>query len=279
MSPKLSRDWLHVGQVFHRRLRPVGHRFAYRVFYLRFPLSALAQLENRWFKLERFGLMSFYRADHGSREARGDLLAWSQALLHSHGIADADGETELQCFPRVLGYVFNPVSFWYCHTRAGQLRAVIAEVNNTFGERHAYVLEAPQGVPIAQGQLLAARKVFHVSPFFPIEGGYQFRFLQVMRQGVSQSVARIDYGDAAGPLLLTGISGTARALTAGNVLATWLRMPLFTLAVVARIHWQALRLFSKRVRFFSKPAPPAEPSTHGIPPSARPASYPPVGVS
>jgi uncharacterized protein len=264
------------GVVVHKRVRPVVHQFRYKVFYLRFPLSRLATLENAVLKRNRFGLMGFYDADHGERRAGADLRAWAQGVLHAHGVTDADGEIELQCFPRVLGYVFNPVSFWYCYRAQGGLRAVIAEVNNTFGERHCYLLEAQTAsstpaCTIPNGALLSAQKTFHVSPFFPIEGGYRFRFLRTAQPTTAvnattsdRNVARIDYADAGGDLLHTSVSGTAQPYTAHTLLRALMRYPLFTFGVVARIHWQALRLWLKRATFYSKPAAPLQPVTHSI---------------
>ncbi|HJS38938.1 MAG TPA: DUF1365 domain-containing protein, partial [Burkholderiales bacterium] len=123
------------GTVMHRRLRPVEHRFAYRVFFLRLPLTRLAEAA---LPVNRPGLASFHFRDHGARDGTHPL-AWIRGVLAREGI-EADGEVWLHCFPRVLGYVFNPVSFWFCEDREGKLRAVLAEVNNTFGERHSYLL-------------------------------------------------------------------------------------------------------------------------------------------
>jgi uncharacterized protein len=228
------------GRVMHRRLRPVANHFSYRVFALRLPLTRLAQAA---LPVNRPGLCSFHYRDHGARDGTHPL-AWIRALLAREGI-QADGEVWLQCFPRVLGYVFNPVSFWFCEDSAGRLRAVLAEVNNTFGEHHAYLLRADDA--------LEADKVFHVSPFFPIEGRYRFGFEE--RSG--EHLARIDYFDHAGPLLYTSISGRAQPLTRARLALACLSHPLMTFAIVARIHWQALRLWVKRVPFFRKPAPPA----------------------
>ncbi len=250
--------WLYLGEVLHRRIRPVANAFRYRVFFFRFPLHRVAELNNAVCSVDRFNLLSFHRADHGDG---GDLQAWARALLAREGVSDADGEIWLQCFPRVLGYVFNPVSFWFCHRANGELRAIITAVNNTFGERHCYLLEAPAGAPLRNGQLLTARKVFHVSPFCEIEGGYRFRFLD-SRTGPADApqrgVARIDYHDAAGPLLLTSISGTAQPFTAAALAWAFARHPLMTFGVVARIHWQALRLWIKRVPFHRKPDLPSQ---------------------
>jgi DUF1365 family protein len=174
--------------------------------------------------------------------------------LCSEGITDADGEVWLHCYPRVLGFTFKPVSFWYCHRTDGSLRVVVVEVNNTFGERHCYLLDAPR-----YGQELRASKVFHVSPFCPVEGGYRFRFL--FSADRSRTVARIDYDDQNGPLIETSVSGNLLPLNARTVRRAVWGYPAMTLAVVARIHWQALKLWLKRVPFFRKPNPPARLTT------------------
>jgi len=229
---------LLAGTVMHRRLRPIEHRFAYRVFFLRLPLT---RLEQAAIPLNRPGLASFHFRDHGARDGTHPL-AWIRGVLAREGI-EADGEVWLHCFPRVLGYVFNPVSFWFCEDRAGRVRAVLAEVNNTFGERHAYLLA---------GDRLEARKVFHVSPFFPVAGRYAFRFAA---RG-AHHVARIDYLDDAGPQLLTSLAGRATPLTRASLALALARHPLLTFGVIARIHWQALLLWWKGVPFHRKPAPP-----------------------
>lgn len=266
MSPApsaLHRPQLCIGKVQHTRLRPVRHGFAYRVYQLRLPLRSLARqpLDNAVLSHNRFNLLSFHDTDHG--DGTRPPLEWIDALLHHEGIHDADGEIWLQTFPRVLGYVFNPVSFWFCERGDGTLRAIVCEVNNTFGERHCYLLADDDGAPLEWGQELTARKVFHVSPFCKVEGDYRFRFRQDVRTAADGSLslrhaARIDHDDEQGPLLLTSIAGTAQTLTSANLLAAFVRMPAMTFGVVARIHWQALRLWFKRVPFFSKPLPPAK---------------------
>ncbi len=248
------------GLVRHSRLRPAANTFSYGVFTLMLPLRALGDraLGSRFCSRNRFNLMSFHDRDHG--DGKTPLLDWVSRLLESEGVKDADGEIWLQTFPRVLGYVFNPVSFWFCHRRDGSLRAIVCEVNNTFGERHFYLLD--QGRTLHWGELLSARKVFHVSPFCDVEGGYQFRFMRTIQQrddqAVERVVARIDYHDNQGPLLLTSVSGVLKPLTDASALLACVRHPLMTFGVIARIHWQALRLFAKRVPFFSKPLPPTK---------------------
>ena len=130
--------------------------------------------------INRAAPMAVLDRDHGDGRP---LLAWIDALLADHGVTDADGEIWLHAFPRVFGYVFNPVSFWFAHRGDGTLRAIVAEVNNTFGERHCYLLSHDDGRPLAWGEELHARKVFHVSPFCAIEGHYRFRFMLRERSG------------------------------------------------------------------------------------------------
>jgi len=174
-------------------------------------------------------------------------------LLRRECVNDADGEVWLHTYPRVLGYSFKPVSFWYVHRADGGLRAIVAEVNNTFGERHCYLLDAP-----SYGKELLAHKHFHVSPFCRVEGRYRFRFMRTHHNGLERTVARVDHDDAHGPLINTSVSGTLHAITPSLLRQTLWRYPAMTLMVVLRIHWQALKLWRKHVPFFSKPAAPEQ---------------------
>lgn len=243
------------GQVRHRRLRPYANAFAYRSFYLRLPLRSMGQggFGCALIARNRFNLLSFFDVDHG--DGRQPLLGWIDTILAGEGIHDADGEMWLQAMPRVLGFVFNPVSFWFCHRADGALRAVLCEVRNTFGERHCYLLD--NGGVIGNGAELSARKVFHVSPFCRVEGSYRFRFSRSGPAGAGErTLARIDHEDADGLLLQTSLSGQASTLSAVAIARAFFGYPLMTLGVVARIHLQALRLWLRRVPFHSKPAPP-----------------------
>ena len=242
------------GQVRHTRLRPRRHAFAYDTFFLMLPMRQLGQAGAMGgLPINRPGAISFYDSDHGDGRSpeQGGALAWLQEMLHQQGIHDADAEVWLHCYPRVLGYTFKPVSFWYCHRADGTLRAVVAEVNNTFGERHCYLLDTPR-----YGTELLADKCFHVSPFCRVEGRYRFRFMRTEREGQPRTVVRVDHDDAQGPLIQTSVSGRLEPVTPTALRRALWRYPAMTLMVMARIHWQALQLWLKRVRFFSKPPAP-----------------------
>ncbi|HZZ10677.1 MAG TPA: DUF1365 domain-containing protein [Paraburkholderia sp.] len=243
--------WLLTGKVMHERLRPKSHRFTYPVFYVRCDLDRLGSLHSTWFGIDRWRPLALHARDHGPRDG-SDLATWMRAQLADAGIHEADGKIWLQAFPRVFGYAFNPVSFWFCHDRDGHLRALLAEVRNTFGARHGYLLSAPDRAPITADTPLTCRKVLHVSPFCRVEGGYAFR----VREAANHASVSIDYSDAQGLLIRTALGGRLTPLTRTTALAALLRQPLLTVGVVARIHWQALRLAIRKAPFYGKhPAP------------------------
>ncbi|WJJ94550.1 DUF1365 domain-containing protein [Neopusillimonas aromaticivorans] len=237
------------GQVRHTRLRPARNAFAYRTWFLLIPMRSWRRHPINGLTRNRRGLVSFHDADHG--DGGPDALAWVENLLNDAGV-QASGEIWLHTYPRVLGYVFNPVSFWYAHDAEGSLKAIVAEVNNTFGQRHSYVLTGPD---MRWGRELVATKTFHVSPFCQVTGAYRFRFMRSGKttENNERTVARIDYDDDQGPLLQTSVSGVLTPLTSGSLFKTVLSMPLLTLGIIARIHWQALKLLAKRVPFSTKP--------------------------
>lgn len=254
----LAAPLLGRGQVRHRRLRPVGHQFSYPTYFLMLPLRQLRLTPATDLPRNRWGLISFADQDHG--DGRADCLSWIDELLAQEGINDASGEIWLHCYPRVLGFTFKPVSFWYCHREDQSLAAIVVEVHNTFGEKHCYLLSGPD---LAFGHELRASKVFHVSPFCDISGEYRFRFMRTDWPPTAENsklqartVVRIDHDDAQGPLLQTSVSGHLQALTRRGLWAAFWGMPLMTWGVIARIHWQALKLWLKRVPFVRKPAPP-----------------------
>jgi len=245
------------GQVRHSRLTPAKNAFSYSVFALRIPMRLRQQNPNG---IRQWGLgdnsaslLSFYDKDHG--RAGSDSLAWALDIVQQHHIQDIDGEVWLHTFPRVLGYVFNPVSFWFFENTQGQLRAIIAEVNNTFKERHCYLLYNEDGSNLKWGQTLQSQKIFHVSPFCETKGSYTFRFFRTDAEP-AQHVARIEY-HLQEPVLMTSINGIEKNITVGTIIWAAIRYPAMSFGVIFRIHWQALKLWIKGVPFHSKPSPPA----------------------
>lgn len=249
MSP--NKPLIGFGQVRHTRLRPARNAFAYSTYFLMLPLRSMRAQAPGVLARNRSSALSFFDADHG--DGRADCLAWLDEILIKNGVLDAQGEVWLHTYPRVLGYTFKPVNFWYCHTAQGQLRAVLVEVNNTFGERHCYLLDSPR-----YGVEIQASKVFHVSPFCQVQGVYRFRLMRTTQNGQEKTIARIDYDDNLGPLLQTSVSGTLESITRRSLRKALWRYPAMTLGVTVRIHWQALKLWCKRVPFFKKPEPPKD---------------------
>lgn len=255
MKPQLC-----TGTVMHARFAagqsPAAHRFVYPLFFLALPLSQLQDAGNRWFGIERARPLSLRFRDHGARDG-SPPEPWIRALLAAEGIDTADGEVVLQAFPRIFGFVFNPVSFWFCHDRNGALRAVLAEVRNTFGDHHNYLVAHADQRPITAADTLTARKIFHVSPFFPVAGEYRFRF----DLGTQRRRVELDYWLDGERVLATSLQGAPQILDAAAARRALLRQPLLTLAVVWRIHWQAVQLWLKRAVFHSRPQPPLQETT------------------
>ena len=245
--------------VVHERTRPAQHRFSYPLFCLRLDVERLQELpdatngwlridpQSRWQCLRPFTLRTH---DYGARDSTA-LAAWAREQADAAGVKLLPGASriELQTFPRLFGFVFNPVSFWFCRDENDALRVLIAEVNNTFGEHHFYVVTADDRGAIGTDTALTCRKAMHVSPFCEVRGRYRFR----VTAGRTARRVDVDYYDGEQLLIATRIAGHAVALD-GAVLRTQLwRFPLMTFGVVARIHWQALKLWLKRVPWFHKP--------------------------
>ncbi len=254
------RSAIYRGSVMHSRLQPVRHRFRYRVFSLLIDLDELPGLARRlrWLSHNRFNLMSLYDRDHGDGPAGEGLRAWAERTLVAAGLNPPGGRIDLLCFPRILGYVFNQLSLWLCHGPGGGLEAVIYEVHNTFGGRHAYAL------PVAAGQEVGAiaqrcGKEFYVSPFVPMDAQYSLR---LRPPGEAFSLLISERADG-GEILRATLSGRRRPLTDRELLRAFAVHPLMTLKVVAAIHWHALRLWRKGARYQPKPgkARPSEAPT------------------
>jgi DUF1365 family protein len=193
----------------------------------------------RWFSRNRFNLFSVYDADHG--EGGDDIRVWIRYKLAANGVEASGGAIRLLCMPRILGYVFNPISVYFCYGRDGSVVALVYEVHNTFGQRHSYVLKATGS---ADDVLQAADKLIYVSPFIDMDIRYAFR-VQLPGERVSVSI-RAD--DAQAPVISTLLTASRLALDDGQLLRVFFSYPLLTLKVIGAIHWEAFRLWLKGVR-------------------------------
>jgi len=243
---------LYDGAVNHQRLTPRRHRLRYRLFQLLLDLDELPGLDRRLrlFGHNRPALVSLYDRDHLAGEAR-PLREQIEAMLRAAGIEIGDGRIRLLCMPRMLGYVFNPLSIFYCHLPCGQLAAVVLEVNNTFGERHCYVVEATGADVVRRG----CPKALFVSPFLGLDMTYDFR---IAAPGERATTAILGRGPDGGPIIAAAFTGVRRELTDRELGRACFSHPLLTLKVVAAIQWEAAKLLAKGVRLRRRPAPPVQ---------------------
>jgi DUF1365 family protein len=249
---------LYVGRVSHQRTRPVTHRLSYRVFWLLLDLADIDALGRRLRLLSRnrFNLLSFYDRDHGDgsdKPLRSQLEAW----LGRAGIDIGDGPIRLLTMPRVLGYVFNPISFYFCHRPDGRLAAMVYEVTSTFGLRHSYVLPVRPEDQAAGLIRQETAKDLYVSPFMGMDMNYEFRG-RTPRERLGLAVRGLD---ADGLLITAAMSARRRPLQDLDLLSAALSLPFMTLKVMAAIHWEALKLWLKGVPLTRQPAPAHEPVT------------------
>ena len=230
---------LYAGRVVHARLRPRRHRLSYRVFSLLLDLDELETLGKRlrFFGHNRAAIFSFFDRDHG--DGGPDLRGWIAAQLGAAGTALAAPRIEVLCYPRILGYVFNPLTVYFCRD-GDALRAILYEVHNTFGERRTYVIPVTGNARVIEQ---ACAKELYVSPFVPMECGYIFR----ITPPAEHVVVAIDETDGEGVLLKASFAGRRQPLTDAGLLRALFAYPLMTLKVTAAIHWEALKLWSKGV--------------------------------
>lgn len=231
---------IFTAKVMHKRLFPTENQFNYRVYYLVLPLPA-SNISSRFLR--------FHAKDLGYRDGR-DPGTYATSILEQYGFAEVTHNMMLITMPRVLGYVFNPVSFYFCLDSENQLRAVIAEVHNTFGEQHSYLCANADGTPIEAGDWLKAAKVFHVSPFLERNGYYRFRFtIKESKLGIW-----IEYfNNTKNKQLLTSLTGNLKPLNKKSLSRAFWTHPLVTLKTITLIHWQALKLLTKKLRYQSNP--------------------------
>lgn len=236
---------LYFGDVMHARLKPMRHRFSYRVMSLLIDLDRLevADRQCRLFGVNRAALYSFNEADHGMRDG-SRLLSYVQRCAAEHGIELSGGRVLLLCYPRLLGFTFNPLSVYFCYRADGALALMIYEVRNTMGEIHPYVLPVRPGQISDAGVRQQQEKLFYVSPFIEMAMRYHFR----ITPPAERVKLRILATDQEGPLLVATFNGCRRALTSAALLQSFFSLPLVTLKIVAAIHWEALRLWLKGAR-------------------------------
>ena len=253
----MTRSALYAGKVMHRRLRPRLHQLRYRVFSLLLDLDEIDGLARslHLFSRNRFNLIAFHDRDHGDG-SRKPLRAQVEGHVQAAGLTNAVGTIELLTMPRVLGFVFNPISLYFCRRRDGRLIAILYEVSNTFGERHTYVMPvAGEGTDVRQN----CAKRFHVSPFLPMRLQYTFR----VRPPGRDLLVAINVVDAQGPILVALQTGTRRKLSDAALVRAVLENPLMNWKVVAGILWEAARLCIKRVPVYRHVDPPAQTESYG----------------
>jgi DUF1365 family protein len=258
------RSSFYEGTVFHKRYVPKVHTLKYRVFNILIDLDELDYVheKNRFFSVNRFNLISFHESDHGDPETANNGLLKTRIfdLLKSNDIDTSQiAKIELLTYPRILGFVFNPLTIIYCRSETGEIRSVIYEVRNTFGERHNYIYNPVE--PHDIDNFHQAEKCFHVSPFFDTSGNYSFR----LKEPGEKVAANIDYWAEREKRLTANFTGTRRELDNKSTLSLFFKLPFMTVKVVGGILFEALKLWAKGVKVFSHPGRHAYQSTSAVP--------------
>lgn len=246
---------LYPGHVTHARLKPRMHKLSYRVYSLLLDLDELDTVDRRlgWFSVDRFNLFSFYRKDRGDGTGH-DLKGQVESAMRTAGVEPDGGPIRLLTMPRLCGWAFNPISTYFCYRLDGGVAAILWEVDNTFHQRHAYMIPVEQTGP--GGEIVQhCDKAFYVSPFMDMDLRYEFH---VYPPEETLSI-RIDTFDAEGKVLGARHVARKQALTDGALLRAFFAIPFLTLRVIGGIHWEALKIWLKRVRLRSRPAPPENP--------------------
>lgn len=262
-SPSEPAASLYVGRTVHERRAPFTHRFTYRIASVLLDLDQLdaAGAQSRLFSIERFNLYSFKARDHGPRDG-SDLALWARTRFKEAGLDASAARLTLLCAPRVLGYVFNPLSIYFAQDRqSGQLIGVLYQVHNTFGDSHVYVVPGSKDAISHQ----EADKVFHVSPFFDVGGRYQFTIRTPSDRFHLTIVKQRDDGSD----FLASMAMAREEITSSKLTRLFLSQPFSTLKTVAAIHFEALRLWMKGAVYHSRPTPPNTPSYGQLTPSPR----------
>ena len=244
MSPLNS--CIYSGFVTHRRFKPKRHFFSYKVFSLLINLNEIENLEKKikFFSYNKLNILSFYDIDHGPRDG-SNLISWVKKTLNESKINIGSGTIKLLCYPRFFGYVFNPLSIFYCYDENQQLKAILYEVKNTFNEQHTYVFYTS---PLSELILHKCNKKFYVSPFIEMKTFYNFRLI---KPGNTLNVF-IKESDAEGILLTACQVGKRIELNSKNLLFQFLKHPFMSFKIILAIHFEAFRLWSKGVKHVKK---------------------------
>jgi DUF1365 family protein len=251
-----NRSRLYVGDVIHHRLKPKAHRFRYSVFSMLVNLDELPDLHRklRLFSHNGWNIFSFLNRDHGPRDGR-DLRGWVETEAEKSSVNLEGGAILVLCYPRMFGYVFNPLTVYFCHDKTGHLSCILYEVSNTFGEKHTYVIpvKSMTGNRVEQ----SCDKQFYVSPFLPISGRYAFK----VTPPEDEVAVVINHDNDDGPVLNAWFTGARAPLSDRRLARLLITHPLMTFKVIIGIHWEALRLWRKGVSIFRRHPAPASPAT------------------
>ena len=237
---------IYKGIVTHRRFKPKRHFFNYKIFSVLFDLDELKDLEKKIsiFSLNKFNVFSFYNKDHGNRDG-SDIKNWVKNNLKKFNINFEVSKIKLLCFPRIFGYVFNPLSIFYCYNEKSELRAILYEVKNTFNEQHTYIFQVKNNSKIITQ---SCNKKFYVSPFMEMETSYNFR-LSEPKETLSVFIKQKDND---GMLLSACQIGKKEQISTKRLLVNFLKHPMMTIKIIMAIHFEALRLWKKGVKLVKK---------------------------
>ncbi|MDA9647342.1 DUF1365 domain-containing protein [Candidatus Pelagibacter sp.] len=237
---------IYNGQVIHKRFKPKVHSFKYNVFSLLIDLSELNILDKKvnFFSYNKINLISFYDKDHGERDG-SSLIDWVHSNLKKNNIFTEDIKIKLLCYPRIFGFVFNPLSVFYIYNLSNQLISILYEVKNTFGEQHTYIFRVEKDGNLIQNN---CSKKFHVSPFIEMDCNYFFRLL---KPGNKISVI-IDQYDSEDKILYASQDGVRTDFNTKYLLKSYLKHPIMTFKIILAIHYEAFKLWTKGIKFVKK---------------------------
>tara|TARA_B100001115_G_scaffold118442_1_gene88223 strand:- start:299 stop:1060 length:762 start_codon:yes stop_codon:yes gene_type:complete len=237
---------IYNGTVIHKRFKPKKHFFKYSVFSLFIDLSELNQLDNsiKFFSFNKFNLISFFEKDHGDRDG-SSLIKWVKKNLNENNISSENIKIKLLCYPRIFGYVFNPLSVFFIYNSKNKLISILYEVKNTFGEQHTYIFKVEDDLNLFQHN---CSKKFHVSPFIEMNCNYFFR---ILKPGEKISVI-IDQYHSNEKILYASQDGKRADFNSKELLKSYLKHPLMTFKIISAIHYEAFKLWTKGIKFISK---------------------------